>query len=173
MLKDLDTSIRVGQHPALVCLLGICEEAAATLVVMEQGEPSLKQWLLDSRALDHQPQYAATHRRFTTAREEVTNTALPNLPKVLLDMVAGLASGLAHLEVCGITHGAICARNVVMTGDTGDSQPSTPCPGAKLGGFGMTTWSRPGEQPDCSRWLVGKIVFILNFMLHFRRVRFL
>ena len=26
--------------------------------------------------------------------------------------------------------------------------------GAKLGGFGMSTWSKPGEQPDCTRWMV-------------------
>ena len=84
MLKDLDTAIKVdasdlnyatknihfqaGQHPSLVCLLGICEEASSTLVVMEHGEPSMKQWLLGSRALDHQPQYAATHGRVATAR---------------------------------------------------------------------------------------------------------
>lgn len=82
MLKDLDIAIKVkrqkktehhasfqaGQHPSLVCLVGICEEAASTLVVMEHGEPSLKQWLLGSRALDHQPQYAARHGRVATAR---------------------------------------------------------------------------------------------------------
>ena len=84
MLKDLDTAIKVdklqmeetnsaqnfqaGQHPSLVCLLGICEEASSTLVVMEHGEPSMKQWLLGSRALDHQPQYAARHGRVATAR---------------------------------------------------------------------------------------------------------
>ena len=61
-------SFQAGQHPSLVCLVGICEEAASTLVVMEHGEPSLKQWLLGSRALDHQPQYAARHGRVATAR---------------------------------------------------------------------------------------------------------
>jgi len=132
MLKDLDIAIKAGQHPSLVCLVGICEEAASTLVVMEHGEPSLKQWLLGSRALDHQPQYAARHGRVATAREEL-----------LLELVAGLASGLHHLHQLGIFHGTVCARNVFMVGETG----------AKLGGFGMSTWSKPGEQPDCTRWM--------------------
>ena len=135
MLRDLDSTIRVGQHPALACLLGICEEPTATLVAMEQGETRLKQWLLGSRALTHHPQYAAQHSRTATAREEV-----------VLELAAGLASGLAHLEQIGVSHGAVCARNVLMAGETG----------AKLAGFGMSSWARRGEKLDCSRWMASE-----------------
>ena len=80
--------------------------------------------------------------------------------ELLLELVAGLASGLHHLHQAGIYHGAVCARNVFMVGETGNTVFFTRgnikliFPGAKLGGFGMSNWSRPGEQPDCTRWMV-------------------
>jgi hypothetical protein len=114
-----------------------------------QGEPSLKAWLVGSRALAHQPQYAATHARISTAREEVLGHAIIMThdtmtdAQVVLELVAGLAAGLAHLERVGLAHGGLCARSVVMVGDR-----------AKIAGLGMAAWARPGERPDCSRWLV-------------------
>ena len=71
--------------------------------------------------------------------------------ELLLELVAGLASGLHHLHQAGIYHGAVCARNVFMVGETGNTVFVTLgnvkliFPGAKLGGFGMSNWSRPGE----------------------------
>ena len=41
--------------------------------------------------------------------------------ELLLELVAGLASGLHHLHQAGIHHGAVCARNVFMVGETGNS----------------------------------------------------
>ena len=38
----------------------------------------------------------------------------------MLELVAGLASGLHHLHQAGIHHGAVCARNVFMVGETGN-----------------------------------------------------
>ena len=40
--------------------------------------------------------------------------------ELLLELVAGLASGLHHLHQAGIYHGAVCARNVFMVGETGN-----------------------------------------------------
>ena len=34
------------------------------MLVMDQAQPSLKTYLLDSRALDHSPEYAATYNRY-------------------------------------------------------------------------------------------------------------
>ena len=142
----MNINFQAGQHPSLVCLLGICEEASSTLVVMEHGEPSMKQWLLGSRALDHQPQYAARHGRVATARSLnfpilwTSADVIPHLlidflggrqaffliyihlfrEELLLELVSGLASGLHHLHQAGIYHGAVCARNVFMVGETGN-----------------------------------------------------
>ena len=79
--------------------------------------------------------------------------------ELLLELVSGLASGLHHLHQAGIYHGAVCARNVFMVGETGNDTYAIvlyqwKCSGAKLGGFGMSTWCRSGEQPDCTRWMV-------------------
>ena len=91
MLRDLDVNIRAGQHPNLICLIGICEEVDTTQVVLDHAEPSLKQYLLDSRALLNYPEYAQKNSRFSTAREEV-----------MIDMLSGVASGLDHLGRCGV-----------------------------------------------------------------------
>ena len=87
MLKDLDINIRAGQHPNLICLIGICEEVETTQIIMDHAGPSLKQYLLDSRALLNYPEYAQKNSRFSTAREEV-----------MIDVLAGVASGLDHLS---------------------------------------------------------------------------
>ena len=131
MLHSLDTSIKVGQHPNLVCLVGLCEEVDTCMVVMELGQPSLKQYLLDCRALEHSPEYAASHGRFSSAQEEA-----------VLEILVGLGEGLTHLASRGVSHGALCARNVLMCGQNT----------AKISGFGLADWSRQGELMDLTRW---------------------
>jgi len=131
MLRDLDLNIRAGQHQHLVCLVGICEEVETTQVVLEHAEPSMKQYLLDSRALLNYPEYASKNARFSTAREEM-----------MLDLMVGLASGLDHLARCRIYHGRLCARNILMVGEGG----------AKISGFGLSDWQRGGERIDHTRW---------------------
>ena len=93
MLKDLDLNIRAGQHQNLISLIGICEEVDTIHVVVDHAEPSLKQFLLDSRALLNYPEYAQKNSRFSTAREEV-----------VIDMMAGIAAGLGHLHYCGVSY---------------------------------------------------------------------
>jgi len=131
MLKDLDVNIRTGQHPNIICLIGICEEVDTTQVVVDHAEPSLKQFLLDSRALLNYPEYAQKNARFSTAREEV-----------MIDILAGVASGLDHLGQCGIYHNKLCARNILMVGEAD----------AKISGFGLSDWQRGGEKIDHTRW---------------------
>ena len=128
---SLEISIRCGHHPNIVSLVGLCQEVDTTMVVMELGQPSLKQFLLDCRALEHSPEFAASHNRFSSVREEA-----------VLQILAGLAEGLQHLADRGISHGALCARNILMCGD--DT--------AKISGFGLSDWSKAGEIPDLTRW---------------------
>ena len=128
---SLEISVRCGHHPNIISLLGLCEELDSSMLVMELGQPSLKQFLLDCRALEHSPEFAASHNRFSSVREEA-----------VLQILAGLAQGLHHLSDRGISHGALCARNVLMCGENT----------AKISGFGLSDWSKAGEIPDLTRW---------------------
>ena len=131
LLASLQLSVSCGRHPNIISLVGLCEELDTTVVVMELGQPSLKQFLLDCRALEHSPEFAASNNRFSSVREEA-----------VLEILAGLAEGLLHLATRGIRHGALCARNVLMCGENS----------AKISGFGLSDWSKAGEIPDLTRW---------------------
>ena len=63
-------------------------------VVVEAAGPSLKQQLLDSRALEHQPEWAAQHGRYSSLREET-----------VLEILTGVAEGLRHLADRGVSAG--------------------------------------------------------------------
>ena len=57
-------------HPNLIQLMGLYEDSRDTLfVVFEENIQSLKQTLLDSRALIHYPVYASKNQRFSTLNE--------------------------------------------------------------------------------------------------------
>ena len=78
-----------------MCLqVGLCEEAELVTVVVEAAGPSLKQQLLDSRALEHQPEWAAQHGRYSSLREET-----------VLEILTGVAEGLRHLADRGVSAG--------------------------------------------------------------------
>ena len=51
-------------QPFIISNVGLCEEVDSMMLVMDQAQPSLKTYLLDSRALDHSPEYAATYNRY-------------------------------------------------------------------------------------------------------------
>ena len=54
----------------------------------------MKQWLLGSRALDHQPQYAARHGRVATARSlnfPILWTSADVIPHLLIDFLGGIS----------------------------------------------------------------------------------
>ena len=63
LTRALSASAQAGSHPNITGLVGLCEEQEVLTVVMDQAQPSLKQHLLDSRALVTAPEYAATHNR--------------------------------------------------------------------------------------------------------------
>ena len=76
MISDLEVNIRYiptgssSIHPNVIHLLGIYEDSRDTLfVVFEENIHSLKQVLLDSRALIHYPVYASKNQRFSTLSE--------------------------------------------------------------------------------------------------------
>ena len=73
MVSDLEINIRhgsTGTHPHLINLIGLYEDSRDTLfVVFEENVHSLKQVLLDSRALIHYPVYASKNQRFSTLSE--------------------------------------------------------------------------------------------------------
>ena len=96
LLVSLDTSIRAGTHPHITSLVGMCEEMDTLVVVMDQAQPSLKQFMLDSRALEHCPDYASNYNRYSTAREEA-----------VLEIITGITDGLKHLADRGVGHSTI------------------------------------------------------------------
>ena len=111
----MNINFQAGQHPSLVCLLGICEEASSTLVVMEHGEPSMKQWLLGSRALDHQPQYAARHGRVATARSlnfPILWTSADVIPNLFIDFL-GRKQAFSSNTFCQFL-GRSCCLNLCL-----------------------------------------------------------
>ena len=72
------------------------EEVDTVMVVMDQAQPSLKQFMLDSRALEHCPDYASNYGRYSTAREEA-----------VLEIIIGITDGLKHLADRGVGHSTI------------------------------------------------------------------
>ena len=76
MVCDLETNVRYGSngsipsHPHLLHLIGLYEDSRDTLfVVFEDSVNSLKQTLLDGRALIHYPVYASKNQRFSAISE--------------------------------------------------------------------------------------------------------
>ncbi len=95
--RDIETLVSVGEHPNVAQLIGVCEELDTTFVVLEDGGVTMKQALLDSRALVHQPAYAEKHGRVSTTSEED-----------VLDMLVGVANGMEHLAKAKVTRN--CTR---------------------------------------------------------------
>lgn len=129
MVKDLDLVVSYGHHPNLIQLVGLCEDKDTIFVVFEQAWPTLKQALLDSRALVHYPAFVESHGKFSTLREEV-----------MVNMMLGIAKGMDHLASLGIMHKKLCARNIFLAMD----QP-------KIGAVGIVDYTRPRQELDLDR----------------------
>ncbi|XP_047737819.1 tyrosine kinase receptor Cad96Ca [Hyalella azteca] len=97
----------------------------------------IKQHLTDARALTHYPVYAEKHRRFSTIAEQQ-----------VLSILCGVARGLQWLHSCGVAHGAVCARNVVLVDGTV----------AKLTGFGLLSYTNDVYEPDYRRWVARELL---------------
>ena len=87
---------RCDDHPNVLGLIGVCEERDALFVVLREGVTTLKQTLLDSRALLHFPAYAQKNQRATTLREET-----------VADAMVGVARGMRRLEELGVRRAVI------------------------------------------------------------------
>ena len=93
---------RCEDHPNVLGLIGVCEERDALFVVLRgEGATTLKQTLLDSRALLHFPAYAQKNQRATTLREET-----------VADAMVGVARGMRRLEELGVRRGVISIINL-------------------------------------------------------------
>ncbi len=101
MTHAIDVVARCCGHRNLLGLIGLCEEQDAVFVVIEEGTATLKQTLLDSRALVHYPAFAEKNGRVTTMREEA-----------IADAMVGIARGMKHLEEQGV----ILTRYHIMLG---------------------------------------------------------
>ena len=76
MVNELETNVRCSSvnseaaNPHLINLIGLYEDSRDTLfVVFEENVHSLKQVILDSRALIHYPVFASKNQRFSTLTE--------------------------------------------------------------------------------------------------------
>ena len=131
MLKHLDLNVKAKFHSNIVNLLGICEEQETTLVVLDAIGMELKQFLLDSRALETHPSYAAKADRFTSLREEDA-----------LGIMVGIAQGLEHLVNSGVQIKDLSARNVYISNNLR----------TKIFGFGLAEYNKRVVSLDFTRW---------------------
>ncbi|XP_076042898.1 tyrosine-protein kinase Wsck [Oratosquilla oratoria] len=131
MLRQFDAHVKINQHSHVVCLLGLMEEINFVSVAFEYESGTFKNTLVESRAVQHYPVYAEKHRRFSTLSETQ-----------VLDILTGVARGMAHLSSLGIVHGQLCSRNVVLVDGF---HP-------KVTGFGLIHYHNDLYVPDYQRW---------------------
>ena len=114
MLKDLSVLVKVGQHANIAGLLGVCEEPGNSrniafhfrmsellfylysdtlLLAMEHYGINLKEFLLNSRALNNYPAYAEKEPRFSTLHEAQA-----------IDIALGIAKGMAYLQSLSVIY---------------------------------------------------------------------
>lgn len=87
MLKDLGVLVKVGQHANIAGIIGVCEETETMVIAMEHYGMNLKEFLLNSRALNNYPSYATKEQRFSTLHEAQA-----------IDIALGIAKGMAYLQ---------------------------------------------------------------------------
>lgn len=69
MLREFDGHIRISTHPNVISLVGLMEEINIISVAFEYETATLKNQLVESRAVQHYPVYAEKNRRFSTLLE--------------------------------------------------------------------------------------------------------
>lgn len=132
MLKDLGLLVKVGQHANIAGLIGVCEEPETLLLVMEQYGINLKEFLLNSRALNNYAAYAEKEQRFSTLHEAQA-----------IDIALGISKGMAYLQSLSVPHKRLASRTVLI----GDGAV------AKVSGFGMDFYQQTGQNYDAKRWM--------------------
>ena len=131
MLKDVDLNVKAKFHDNIINLIGICEEVDTTIFILDTVEVELKQYLLDSRSLDHQPGYANKSDRFSSMREDTA-----------LGIMTGIAKGLGHLVNSGVPVKELCSRTIYISGGW---KP-------KVFGFGIADYNKRPINLDFTRW---------------------
>lgn len=131
LLNELEAMLRLGSHANVITFIGACEDKALLHLATEYYQVSLKDFLLESRALDHYPVYAERQHRFSTLREEQ-----------LLELMAGVARGLAHLSQNRIVHRHLTARHIAVV------DGAIP----KIAHFCLAEYEPVKEKYDYSRW---------------------
>ncbi|XP_045113569.1 putative tyrosine-protein kinase Wsck isoform X4 [Portunus trituberculatus] len=150
MLREFDAHVRIGTHPHVVSLVGLMEEFSVISVAFEYETSTLKTQLVESRAVQHYPVYAEKNRRFSTLLETqellekgpVSASQVPPSHRQAIELLVGIAQGMAHLAALGATHSQLCARNVVVVDGT---RP-------KITGFGLIHYHNDLYVPDYRRW---------------------
>ncbi|KAF2346292.1 Serine-threonine/tyrosine-protein kinase catalytic domain, partial [Trinorchestia longiramus] len=66
----------------------------------------------------------------------------------VLGLLCGVARGLQYLHSCGVAHGTLCARNVVVVDGSV----------AKLSGFGLLSYTNDVYEPDYRRWVARELL---------------
>jgi len=134
MLKDLGVLVKVGQHNNIAGLVGVCEETDLMMIAMENYGLNLKEFLLNSRALNNYPSYATKEQRFSTLHEAQA-----------IDIALGIAKGMAYLQSLSVPHKKLASRTVYICSSDG----TVP----KISGFGMDFYQPPGQSSDFKRWI--------------------
>ncbi|XP_042877547.1 putative tyrosine-protein kinase Wsck [Penaeus japonicus] len=131
MLREFDAHVRIGKNPHVISLVGLMEEFNVISVAFEYETSTLKSHLVGSRAVQHYPVYAEKNRRFSTLPEGQA-----------LEILLGVARGMNHLASLRVTHGQLCARNVVLIDSI---RP-------KVTGFGLLHYHNDLYVPEYKRW---------------------
>ncbi|EFX71032.1 hypothetical protein DAPPUDRAFT_309238 [Daphnia pulex] len=135
MLKDLGVLIKVGQHANIAGIIGVCEEPEMMLVATEFYGMNLKEFLLNSRALNNYPSYATKEQRFSTLHEAQA-----------IDVGLGITKGMAYLQSLSVPHKRLSSRTIFICSTDG----TVP----KISGFGMDYYQpNNGQSTDFKRWI--------------------
>ena len=87
LVQDIEIAAKCGKHFNVLQLIGMCEEKDSIFVVLEEGIKTLKQALLDSRALVHYPLYVEKNQTVSSISEEQ-----------IFQHLIGIANGMNHLS---------------------------------------------------------------------------
>ncbi|CAG0888523.1 unnamed protein product [Darwinula stevensoni] len=130
-LNDLQVTLTLQKVPSVLHILGICLDGETTHILCENHPMTLKQFLLESRALVHYPVYAEKQRRICTLKSGF-----------LFQMAAEIASGMTHLTQLQLSHKRLCARNIsVVEGRL-----------VRIGGLPLSHYHSLAQAADYTRW---------------------
>ncbi|OQR76820.1 hypothetical protein BIW11_00535, partial [Tropilaelaps mercedesae] len=124
LLRELETMVRIRAHPNVVEFIGGCEEGDALWMSTEHPNNPLRGILLASR---HE-----------------TEGRVSSIPEYrLMEMVISLADGMKHLAHCGVCHGYLSTRSIMVY---------LPNMTPKISNFSIARYTPLGKRLDYTRW---------------------